>query len=242
MALIKKISSTSRNGDTSTLVDLILKAFDNNDWTADTYLTPIILRTRPNNAQLIEALKRLKAYSQMAEKDDERDEAIRSLFKLVEGYIYIPIEEMSQAATFVNTILKNYTLSIVKEDYAEETADTKSLLNDLSKPDALIAIAKLQGVAQTITAIDTTQKAFDNLAFQQAEGESVKKDLASASQLKKELIVDINNNLVGYMNTMAKVNPAVYEATAKTIAELIDNNNELVKRRRKTNEPDSEVV
>ncbi len=41
---------------------------------------------------------------------------------------------------------------------------------------------------------------------------------------------------------MAKVNLAVYEATAKTIAELIDKNNELVKHRRKTNEPDSELV
>ena len=49
------------------------------DWSADTYLTPIILRTGPNNKQLIEALKRLKAYSQMAEKDDERDEAERHI-------------------------------------------------------------------------------------------------------------------------------------------------------------------
>jgi hypothetical protein len=242
MALIKKIRTISRNGDTSILLDLILKAFDKNDWSEDTYVTPIIARTRANNTQLIEALKRLKAYSQMAEKDDVRDMAIRALFKLVEGYIYIPIAEMKEAALFVNTILKNYSLGILNEDYAEESADTKSLLNDLSKPDVLLAIAKLQGVAQTITTVDTAQKDFDNLALQQAEGESVKKDLASASQLKKELIVDINNNLVGYMNTMAKVKPAVYEATAKTIAELIDKNNELVKRRRKANEVNSELA
>lgn len=44
------------------------------------------------------------------------------------------------------------------------------------------------------------------------------------------------------MNTMVKLNSATYEATAKTIAELIDKNNELVKRRRKTNEPDSEEL
>jgi hypothetical protein len=60
--------------------------------------------------------------------------------------------------------------------------------------------------------------------------------------LKKESIVEINANLVGYMNTMAKVKPATYEASAKTIAELIDRNNELVKRRRKTDELDSELV
>jgi hypothetical protein len=242
MTLIKKISSISRNGDTSTLLDLILKAFDKSDWSADTYITPIIARTSANNTAMTEALKRLNAYSQMAEQDNVRDIAIRALFKLVEGYIYIPIAEIKEAALVLNNILEHYGLSILNEDYAEESADTKSLLNDLSKPDVLLAIAKLQGVAQTITTVDTAQKDFDNLALQQAEGESVKKDLASASQLKKELIVDINNNLVGYMNTMAKVNPTVYEATAKTIAELIEKNNELVKRRRKTNEPDTELV
>ena len=70
----------------------------------------------------------------------------------------------------------------------------------------------------------------------------MKKDLASASKLKKEGIAAINNNLVGYMNTMTKVNPATYEATAKTMAELIDKNNELVKRRKKTKVADSELV
>ena len=44
------------------------------------------------------------------------------------------------------------------------------------------------------------------------------------------------------MNTMAKVNPATYEATAKTMAELIDKNNELVKRRKKTKVADGELV
>lgn len=242
MALIKKISTSSRNGDISTLLSLILKAFAKNDWSKDVYLTPIIEKISANNTALIEALKRLKVYSQMAEKDLVRDMAIRALFKLVEGYVHIPIAEMKEAALLVNNILEQYGLSIQNEDYAEESADIESLLNDLSKADIVIAIAKLQGVAETITALDTAQKDFENLALQQAEGESTKKDLASASSLKKESIVELNTNLVGYMNTMAKVNPATYEATAKTIAELVDNNNELVKRRRKTNEPDSELA
>ena len=86
------------------------------------------------------------------------------------------------------------------------------------------------------------QKDFADVAIKQAELKSEKKDLASASQLKKESIVEINTNLVGYMNTMAKVKPATYEAIAKTIAELIDRNNELVKRRSKTDEVETELA
>ena len=242
MALIKKISTISRNGDISTLLTLILKAFAKIDWSADTYLSPIIKKTSATNTLLIEALKRLKVYSQMAEKDDVRDMSIKALFKLVEGYIYIPIAELKEAALVVYNVLEQYGLSIQSEDYTEESANIESLLNDLNKPNILLAIAKLQGVSEILTAVSAAQNDFENLALQQAEGESVKNDLVSASQLKKESIADINNNLMGYMNTMAKVNPDTYEATAKTIAELIEKNNDLVKRRRKTNEPDSELV
>lgn len=42
MALIKKISTSSRNGDISALLTLILKVFAKNDWSADIYLTPMI--------------------------------------------------------------------------------------------------------------------------------------------------------------------------------------------------------
>ena len=242
MALIKKISTSSRNGDTSALLTLILKAFAENNWSADTYLTPIIEKISAIDTALIVALRRLRIYSQMAEKDKVRNTAVRALFKLVEGYVHIPIAEMKEAALVVNSILEQYGLSIQHEDYAEESADIESLLNDLAKTDIVASIARLQGVSEIITALNAAQKDFEDVSLKQAELESVKKDLASASQLKKASIVEINANLVDYMNTMAKVKPATYEAIAKTIAELIDRNNELVKRRRKTDEVDSELV
>ncbi|MRT94148.1 DUF6261 family protein [Ancylomarina sp. 16SWW S1-10-2] len=242
MVLIKKITPSSRNGDISALLTLILKAFAKNDWSADLYLTPLINSANATNTLMIEALKRLKAYSQMAEKDHDRDMAIRALFKLIEGYTYIPIVDMQNAAVLVENVLAQYGLSIQNEDYAEESANVESLLNDLIKPNVVAAAALLQGVPETITILTTAQQDFENLALQQAEDEGVKNDLASASKLKKEAIVEINTSLVGYLNTMAKVNPATYADIAHTIAELIDTNNELVKRRRTTNEPDTEVV
>jgi hypothetical protein len=242
MAMIKKISTSSRNGDTSALFTLMLTTFAKSDWSADLYLTPVLISTKARSTTLTLAIRRLKAYSQMAEKDEVRDTQVRDLFKLVEGYTHISIAELKEAALLVYSILVQYGLGIIHEDYAEESADIDSLLIDLSQADILIAIAKLQGVAETIAALNVAQKGFENLAVQQAEGDSVKKDLASASKLKKEIIAEFNGNLMGYMNTMAMVKPEIYEATTKTIAELIDNNNELVKRRRKTNEPDTELA
>ncbi|WP_421921260.1 hypothetical protein [Marinifilum sp.] len=65
--------------------------------------------------------------------------------------------------------------------------------------------------------------------MQQAESEVAKKDPANVTKLKKAAIKKLNANIVGYMNTMAKVDPDTCKTTANTIAELKDKNKELVK-------------
>ena len=242
MTLIKRVSASSRNGDASALLTLILGAFEKNDWSSDTYLTPVIEKISGLNTSLIEALNRLKVYSQMSERDHVRDMIVRSLFQLVEGYTYIPLADVREAALLVENVLQQYGLDMQHEDYAEESANIESLLNDLGKSDIAAAISKMQGVGEIVTLLTTAQKDFEAVALQQAEGERVKKDLVSASNLKKEAIKEINDNLLDYMETMAKVKPDTYKSTAQIIAELIDNNNELVKRRRKKSDADTEVV
>ncbi|WP_321300318.1 DUF6261 family protein [Marinifilum fragile] len=241
MTLIKKIAINSRNADTSALLSLILAALAKNDWSTNTFLTSVIGKVTEYNTSLTEAINRLKTYSQIGEKDLVRDLQIRSLFKLVEGYTHIPVAEIKEAALVVYNVLVQYGLEIQHEDNAAETAEVNSMLNDLSKPEVAAAIAKLQGVAEIVAALTAAEKDFEAIALQQAEGEGAKKDLATASKLKKAAIKEVNDNLVGYMNTMAKVQPDTFLSTAQTIAELIANNNELVKRRRTKSDEEVEA-
>ncbi|MDQ2180848.1 DUF6261 family protein [Marinifilum sp. D714] len=241
MTLIKKIAINSRNADTSALLSLILAALAKSDWSTNTFLTSVIGKVTEYNTSLTEAINRLKTYSQIGEKDLVRDLQIRSLFKLVEGYTHIPVAEIKEAALVVYNVLVQYGLEIQHEDNAAETAEVNSMLNDLSKPEVAAAIAKLQGVAEIVAALTAAEKDFETIALQQAEGEGAKKDLATASKLKKAAIKEVNDNLVGYMNTMAKVQPDTFLSTAQTIAELIENNNELVKRRRTKSDEEVEA-
>ncbi|WP_282126798.1 DUF6261 family protein [Marinifilum flexuosum] len=239
MKLIKKVSTSSRNGDVSALLTLIVGAFAKNDWTADTYLSTVLATVSEYDTSLTESLKRLQVFSQMAEKDRARDMTILSLFKLVEGYTHIPVAEVKEAAVVVYNVLNHYGLNIRNDDYAGESAEIRSVLNDLGKTDIAAAITKLQGVSDLVTVLTTTQKDFETVALQQAEGEGAKQDLATASKIKKAAIKELNDNLVGYMNTMAKAKPDTYKATAQTISELIDSNNEKVKRRRTESEAEA---
>ncbi|WP_321516446.1 DUF6261 family protein [Marinifilum fragile] len=244
MKLIKKIKTNIRNNDASALVRVIIDAFAQNDWSTDTYLTALITKVSDYSVSLTEALKRLIAYSQLAEKDRVRDLKIRSLFKLVEGYTHIPVAEVKEAALVVYKVLENYGMGIQDENNDAETAEIRSMLKDLSKSDIVAAIAKLQGVAEIITALTAAEDDFESIKLQQAEGEGAKQDLATASKLKKLAVKEINDNLVGYMNTMAKAKPDTYKATAQTIAHLIDESNELIKRRKTESETeaDAEVI
>ncbi len=61
MAMIKKISTSSRNGDTNALFTLVLTAFAKRDWSADLYLTPALISTQARSTTLNLAVKRLKA-------------------------------------------------------------------------------------------------------------------------------------------------------------------------------------
>ncbi|WP_421919044.1 DUF6261 family protein [Marinifilum sp.] len=242
MTLIKKVSTSSRNGDISALLTLIVEAFAKKDWSSDAYLSSEITTIVQHDTSLTVALKRLQQFSQMSEKDHVRDMAIRSLFKLVEGYTYLPIEEQKEAALVVYNVLDHYGLSIQNEDHSEESAELKSLLNDLNKADIVAAIAKLQGVADLVAALTVAQNDFLKVALEKAESDGAKKDLATASKIKRAAIKKLNDNLVGYLNTMAKTQPDSYKVIAQTIAELITNNNEKVRRRRTSNEADAEVI
>ncbi|RRG19109.1 hypothetical protein DWB61_16780 [Ancylomarina euxinus] len=53
MTLIKKITPSSRNGDISALLTLIMKVFAKNDWSADVYLTSIIETTSGTHEKLL---------------------------------------------------------------------------------------------------------------------------------------------------------------------------------------------
>ena len=61
---------------------------------------------------------------------------------------------------------------------------------------------------------------------------------ANATALKKDVIEIINDKIVIYLRAMEIVVPDTYGNFARTIAQIIADNNEVVKKRRKKDEPE----
>ena len=122
---------------------------------------------------------------------------------------------------------------MTRESYSSESSLINSLLGDYTKPKALAAIALVPQCTEYIAALQAAQSDFEStrLSFEEARGEEG--TLENATALKKEVLAIINDKLVPYLNVMEQLDDATYGAYARTLAEIIAANNEVLKKRRK---------
>lgn len=234
---MNKLISNCRTTEADAVAARIGGAYENAGPKTDTRLNEMITDLREKRTLLQEAIKRAKAESDLEEKDEVRDNGLRSLVYLVQGYIHHPDPAVNGAAVKVDDVLDRYGLSVTKESYSTESALINSLLADLSKPNMQEHVAALSGCAELIAALQTAQDAFEQTRIAYEEEKAQEGAETNATTLKKEVIDVINNQLVVYLDAMMLVDEATYGAFVRTVAEIIDATNEMVKRRRKKPEP-----
>ncbi|MCH5291811.1 MAG: hypothetical protein J1D88_08690 [Treponema sp.] len=79
------------------------------------------------------AIKHDAVVSKLDEVDSVRDSVTRDLFTLSNGYTASPFAEVKAAAAEVCATLDKYGRGMMGKGYAEQTALTESLLEDLGK-------------------------------------------------------------------------------------------------------------
>lgn len=235
--MIEKLIHQSRTTEIDAAAGLITGAFETSRLKNDSYLSVLIPKLLSLRAGLSAAINQMTAESDLEEKDLQRDDKVRALFYLLQGYLYHPDLAIRKAAKTLTAVLDQYGLAIIGESYATESSLINSLLKELSKPKLQEAIAVLSGCAQLITALQTAQNEFEaaRLAYEGEKADESKKE--SATTIKKEVVKLINSKLVVYLRAMVQVDEAAYSEFARTVAEIIESNNETVKRRRKKVEP-----
>ncbi len=233
MQNLKKLLTTARTTEADTVSSGIITEFEKNDWSWDAHLTGIFGLLKSENIQLSKAIKRMKAESDLEEKDEQRDNKVRAINYIVIGFIHHSDSAISSAAEKVNTVFEHYGIDIIYESYASETSLIKSLLTDFAVPDIQTAITALPGLSQMVVDLRTAQTAFEaaQLLFQNEKAAEGSEE--NATELKKKVISVINDKLVVYLNAMIQVNEAKYGAFSGTVAQIINDMNEIVKKRRK---------
>ncbi len=235
--MIEKLLSTSRVTEVNDVATRSSGAFGESGVT-DPYLTTTFAALDAANLTLSLAIKRSKAESDLEEKDEVRDDKVRALYYLINGFLYHPTREIKDAAQLLMDLFDNYGLVIVGESYATESSLVGSLLLDLAKPKYAAAIAALSGCADLIAQLQTAEDDFEQARIAY-ETEKAKEGLVeNATLVKKEVLTLLNDKIVIYLRAMEQANPAIYGVFVATVAQIIADTNEQVKKRQQ--KPDDE--
>lgn len=229
-----KLRSTARVAEVADTAKRLLKNYQSTpELKEDTFLKGIYTKLQTLSSSLSEAIKSGVSHSKLDEADALRDEKVRTLEKVLNGYQSIPIEDLKQHGKKLYTVFSKYGVGITKENYVNASGLIEALLKDLSVATLQPSISALSGVAQSIEELRAAQEAFDQqrLEYEKYQASQASKD--KATSIKKLVLTLINSELLPYINTMKKVHPTQYTHFADAIIESISTTNEVVKRRGK---------
>ena len=173
------------------------------------------------------AIRQDAVVSTLDEADSARDSATRDLFTLAGGYTASPFAEVRAAAVGVCAVLDKYGRGMTGKNYADQTALTESLLEDLGAEKVAAQVKALSGVAELVASLREAQDAFASAHDGYIKAKAGKGE--SASSLKKPIVSLINDNIVPYLNIVAAMEG--YADFADAVAENIRNINNTVARR-----------
>ena len=231
MIKLNKLLSKSRVAEVYAAVKRIIMIFLEGSWEEDTNLTNTFSLLEQSNTKLGAAINREEAISDLEEKDEVRDNKVRAIYYLILGYLHNPEETIQTAAKAVDKVFSRYGVEIVRDSYSEESTFIDSMLNDLAAEELTEAKALLPGLNTALTELQTAQDVFEQarVAYEKKAALDVNQD--SATKIRKEVSDLVNNALVPYLRGMVVMNKEKYGELTLTIAKIIDDNNETVKKR-----------
>lgn len=198
---------------------------------ADPYLTATFGSLDTANTELSKAIRRSKAESNLEDKDEVRDQAVRSLYYLITGFTHHPVAAISESALMLLHAFDNYGISLVTESYANESAFISSMLIEFQKPKYTVHIANLSGCGELLQSLSAAQDDFEQARIAYETEKAQEGMVANATEVKKEVVELVNNKIIVYLQAMQQANPGIYGILAATCAQVIAENNEQVRRR-----------
>jgi len=235
--MIEKLISQSRTTEVAAASVRMITAFKTTVLNTDSHMAGIFTSLESDTTKLTKAINRSKAESQLEEKDELRDNKLRALYYLLQGFSHHPDQAIQIAAVAVLTVFDKYGLAITNDSYATESSLVNSLLDELADPELEPSITALSGCTELIADLQAAQEDFERVgaAYEAEKGKDG--TLESASAIKKQIIRTINDQLVVYLRAMLQVDETTYGDFSRTVAATIADSNEVVKKRRKKPEP-----
>lgn len=227
---MNKVISKVRVTEVDGLSDALVRLYKADEGvSSDAFLKSVMDEIEKLSVSITTAIKQDKVLSNLEEADGVRDEAVKNLSTLLDGYEVFPVAAKKEAAKKLKAVFDKYGKSITTANYVSESSLIESLLEDFSKEEE--AVSLLDGIKEILEQIRSAQDAFVKASDEYNAASTVKTE--SASSLKKPLLSAINDKLIPYITAMQMANSAVYADFATKAEGEIKRVNEIVLRRGK---------
>lgn len=230
---MNKLKTAIRITEIDGFTDTIIRFFkDDAKAQTDAFLKATVAELETLSAQITTAILQDKTLSTLDEADGTRDEAVKTLGKMLSAYAVFPIESKKELAEPLNAIYEKYAkAAITSANYTSESSMIESMLEDFAAASVSANIKGLEGVTEAIAAIRTAQD-----DFAKANDEYVKASAnkgAAASSYHKPIVSLVNEKLVPYLNAMVIAGNANCTEFAKNVEAEIKRTNETISKRAK---------
>ena len=227
---MNKVISKVRVTEVDGLSDALVRLYKADEGvSSDAFLKSVMDEIEKLSVAITTAIKKDKVLSNLEEADGVRDEAVKNLSTLLDGYEVFPVAAKKEAALKLKSIFDKYGKSITTANYVSESSLIESLLEDFSNEEE--TVCALDGIKEILEQIRSAQDSFVKASDEYNAASSVKTE--SASSLKKPLLSLINDKLIPYITAMQMANSAVYADFATKAEGEIKRVNEIVSRRGK---------
>lgn len=241
MVNLSKLKASGKTTEIGTASGRIITEYDKGDWSTDAHLTGIFIKLKPETVNLTKAINRQKAESTLEEKDELRDNKFRAVNFIVQGFIQHSNAAINSAAKKVDEVFERYGLEIVNESYATESSLIESMLEDFAEPEIQTAIAALPGLSQMIDDLRSAQTAFEEAQVLFEKEKAKEGSEETATVIKKKILSIINDKLIVHLRAMVNIDETKYGEFAATVAQIIDDINLGIKKRKKGGNTNTET-
>lgn len=232
MTKLNRLIASCKTTEADAVSDRLFASYSKDDWSSDAHLTNLFSELKSASDILTSSINKIAAESTLEEKDELRDAKIKAFGYFLMGFLYSPDQAMRSAAEKVNSVFSKYGNEITRESYATETSLIESLLIDLADTELQDSINALPGLSVIISEIRTAQTEFEDAKVKYEEEKAKLGAELTASEIKKDVVGIINNKIVVYLRAMVQVNESKYGSLTQNVAQIIDDMNIIVRKRR----------
>jgi len=197
-----KVRINIRAKEIDTLSKTLIELY-NNDEAANKndFIRKTFAKISELSQNITEAITHGKPTSQLSELDKTRNEAIKRLGKVLDGYKSSPIEELAQPALRLMCTFDKYGTNMIYNSFHEKSSMIKSLLTDFETEQRRNDAALLPGVNECLRLLSDAEKEFKSASANYSFGLYAARKRKNATNYRRDLLDVINKELILYLNS-----------------------------------------